>query len=733
MHSSISEAGAGAASGPTARTWQIPPTSGIESDPLLGCLIALTRLFNQPTGADTLIAGLPLIDQCLTPALFIRAAARVGISAKLDKRPIESITDMVLPAVLLLHDKQACVLLRRNSGASMQIILPETGDGEQEISAAALQERYSGHVLFARPAHRYHACDPGSAVPRPSHWFWGVVAQSWPIYAEVMIASLMVNLFALAMPLFTMNVYDRVVPNHTHETLWALAAGVMLVIVFDLVMRSLRGYFIDVAGKKIDVILSANLFEKVLAIQMAERPPSVGAFASNIQEFEAVREFLTSATASALIDLPLCAVFVAAMFWVGGPLGWLPLIALPLVVGSGLAVQGPLAKAVEASQRHTAQRQALLIESLIGLEAIKVNGAEGPMQALWEQTVGQLARLGLRSRFLSACAVNFAAFAQQATYLIVVVCGVYMIADGKLTTGGLIACTIFTGRALSPLSQVASLLTRYHQSRGALASIQRLMHLPVERPADKQFVHRPALRGSIEFRNVQFSYPRQTGNALDGVSFRIAAGERVGIIGRVGSGKTTVEKLILGLYPPASGNVLVDGVELRQFDPAQLRRSIGHVPQDVALFNGTVKDNIMLGAPSTDDAAVLRAARISGVADFIDRLPNGFDLPVGERGEALSGGQRQAIAIARAELLCPPVLVLDEPSSAMDNRSEELFKARLAVELEGRTLVLITHRASLLTLVNRLIVMDQGRVIADGPKDQVLAALAGRKLHVAAG
>jgi ATP-binding cassette subfamily C protein LapB len=246
-------------------------------------------------------------------------------------------------------------------------------------------------------------------------------------------------------------------------------------------------------------------------------------------------------------------------------------------------------------------------------------------------------------------------------------------------------------------------------------------------------VHRPTLRGDIEFRNVSFSYPSQSGVSLDAVSFRIVAGERVGIIGRVGSGKTTIERLILGLYPPSSGNVLVDGVELRQFDPAALRRGIGHVPQDVMLFNGSVRENIVLGAPSTDDAAVLRAAQIAGVSDFVNRLPNGFDLAVGERGEALSGGQRQAIAIARAVLLSPPVLVLDEPSSAMDNRSEELFKARLATELEGRTLLLITHRASLLTLVNRLIVMDQGRVVADGPKEQVLAALAGRKLHVATG
>lgn len=734
MHSAAitTEAAAETAGKRAAAPWELPPTSHhLEGDPLLGCLLILTRLYDRPMGSDALVAGLPLVDQRLTPELFIRAAARAGLSAKLSKRSLADISELVLPAVLLLDGRHACVLLRRNASGSAQVMLPETGVGEQEISLADLQQRYMGYVLFARPAHRFDQRGTESVLPRPRHWFWGVVGQCWPIYGEVMVASLLINVFALAMPLFTMNVYDRVVPNHTLETLWALSVGIMLVIVFDLLMRILRGYFIDVAGKKIDVILSANMFEKVLGIQMAMRPPSVGGFASNIQEFEAVRDFLTSATATALIDLPFSVLFICAMFWVGGALGWLPLVALPLVIGASVLVQGPLAKAVQATQRHASQRQALLIESLVGLETIKITGAEGPIQARWEQMLGHIAKLGLQSRFLSACAVNFAMFTQQIAYLAVVLCGVYAIADDKLTTGGLIACTIFTGRALSPMGQVATLLTRYHQSRSALASIDHLMKLPVERPADKTFVHRPTLRGDIEFRNVSFSYPNQSGTALDVVSFSITAGERVGIIGRVGSGKTTIEKLVLGLYLPSSGNVLIDGVELRQFDPAALRRGIGHVPQDVLLFNGSVRDNIVLGAPSADDAAVLRAAHIAGVGDFVNRLPNGFDLPVGERGEALSGGQRQAIAIARAELLSPPVLVLDEPSSAMDNRSEELFKARLAASLEGRTLLLITHRASLLTLVNRLIVMDQGRVVADGPKEQVLAALAGRTLHVA--
>jgi ATP-binding cassette, subfamily C, bacterial LapB len=695
---------------------------------LLGCLLALARMLDKPVAADTLTAGLPLVDQRLTPELFIRAAARAGLSAKVVKRPLAEISDLVLPAVLLLDDMQACVLVRKTAAGSAQIILPESDSGTREISLDDLAQRYSGHAIFLQSAYRFDERTAESAVPRVRHWFWGIVVQAWPIYGEVLLASLLINLFALVMPLFTMNVYDRVVPNHAIETLWALAIGAGIVVGFDLLMRTLRGYFIDVAGKKIDIILSANIFEKVLGLQLAARPASVGAFASGLQEFEAFREFVTSATITTLIDLPFVLLFVIALFWIGGPLAWVCVLALPIIVGVGLALQGPLSRVIQANVRLAAQRQAMLIETLVGLETIKVMGAEGPTQRKWEQAIGHIARLGLKVRFISATAVNFSVFAQQVANITVVVFGVYLIADDKLTMGGLIACTILTGRALAPLSQVAGLMTRYYQSRIALDSIDRMMHLPVERPAGKDFVHRPRLQGGIDFRNVSFTYPGQELAALDGVSFKIAPGERVGLIGRVGSGKTTIEKLILGLYAPTSGSVLMDGTELRQIDPAALRRDIGHVPQDITLFYGSVRDNIVLGAPYADDAAVLRAAAISGVTEFVNRLPNGFDLRVGERGEGLSGGQRQAIAIARAELLAPPVLLLDEPSSAMDNRSEEQFKIRLAAHLEGRTLVVVTHRASLLTLVNRLIVIDQGRIVADGPKEQVLAALAGGKL-----
>lgn len=712
-------------------SWHFAQADFVRDDPLLSCLILLTQMQNKPFSADTLTAGLPLVDLKLTPELFIRAAARAGLSAQIVKRSLDKISSLVLPAVLLLNDQQACVLVQKDDAGRAQVIMPETGVGVSDIALDELAQNYSGFAIFTRPAYQFDARTAESVIPRPEHWFWGVLHQAWPIYGEALVASFLINTFALVTPLFIMNVYDRVVPNHAVETLWVLAIGAALVFGFDFLMRTLRGYFVDLAGKKVDVILSASIFEKMMGIQMASRPASVGVFANNLQEFEAFRDFLTSATITTLIDLPFIFLFILTIWWIGGPLAWIPALAVPLVIAVGLMLQVPLRRVVQEVFRHSAQRQAMLIETLAGLETVKSVSAESPIQRKWEQIIGLIARLGLKSRFLSASVVNASLFMQQLVTIAIVVYGVYLISEQELTTGGLIACTILVGRALAPLSQVASLLTRYYQSKAALDSLNTMMHLPVERPPGKSFVHRPRFQGGIEFKEVSFSYPGQTVPALRNMSFKIAPGERVGIIGRIGTGKTTIEKLILGLYHPTSGAVLIDGVDMEQIDPAELRRNIGYVPQDVVLFYGSVKDNIVMGAPYVGDGAMLRAAEIAGVSDFVNRHPLGFDMRVGERGEGLSGGQKQTIAIARAQLLDPPILLMDEPSNSIDNRSEEIFKSRLEKTLEHKTLILVTHRATLLTLVNRLIVIDTGAVVADGPKDQVLAALADGRINVA--
>lgn len=716
-------------SAPPAVAW---PPAAVDSqrpdDPLLDCLIFLTRLHQRPKSAQALTAGLPLQDGCLTPALFARSAARAGINARLVRRPLEAINAALLPVVLLLHERRAVVLLGWQADGAARIADPDTGMGEDIRPRQQLLDQYAGSALLVRPAPVFDERSADHGALRSGHWFWGTLRKLWPIYGEVLLAAFLVNLFALALPLFTMNVYNRVVPNRAVETLWVLAIGVAVVALFDVLMRSLRAYFLDVAGKKFDVALSARLFEQVMGLRMEARPRSVGAFANQLSEFESFREFITSATLTTLIDLPFALLFLAVIAWIGGPLVFVPLVLMPVVILYGWRAQVRLRDLVQQSMRQASQKQATLIETLTGFETLRSVGAAGPIQRRWEQVVASMARLGMRSRLLSASVINVAGLAVQLSSLGILVYGVHRIIEGDLSVGGLIACVMLAGRALAPLAQVAGLLVRFDQSMAALRSVNQIMQLPVERPPERNFLHRPVLQGAIEFSNVSFNYPGQQIAALDNVSLKIAPGERVAVIGRIGSGKSTLEKLILGLYEPTAGAVLLDGIDLRQIDPADVRRNIGYVPQDVTLFFGSLRDNIALAAPQADDETVLRAAELAGVMSFVSRHPAGLEQQIGERGEGLSGGQRQAVAIARGLLLEPPVLIMDEPTNAMDNSSEEQFKNRLLPLLDGRTLLLVTHRASLLSLVGRVIVMDGGRIVADGPKDQVLEALRGGRL-----
>jgi ATP-binding cassette subfamily C protein LapB len=707
--------------------WEAEESHQTFDDPLLGCLTILSKILNKPHSADSLTAGLPLVDNRLTPKLFNRAAERAGLSSKVVKRQMRKISNLVLPAVLLLDDTNACILLEVK-GKKARVIFPETGAGESEIELKDLEALYTGYAIFIKPVHQFDTRTEHTAIPRASHWFWGTIMRFWPIYSEVFVASILVNSFALASPLFIMNVYDRVVPNHATETLWVLAIGVATVFMFELLLRTLRAYFIDMAGKRADVMLSSTIFEKVMAVKMAARSNSVGSFANSMQEFESFRDFFTSATLTTLIDLPFAFLFIAVIWMLAGPVAYIPLAVIPLTILVSVIIQIPLGRTIQQLFRHSGQRSSTLIETLTGLETIKSIGAETPIQRKWEQTIGFMTRYSQRAKLLSSTAINLTSFMQQMATVSVVVFGVYLITENELTMGALVASTILTGRALAPMAQLAGILTRYHQSKAALQSLNSLMNLPVERPSGREFLHRPEFRGGVEFKKVTFRYPEQPMDALSEVSFSIKPGEKVAFIGRIGSGKSTVEKLILGLYEPDEGSILLDGTDIRQVDPVDLRRNVGYAPQDVVLFYGSIRDNITMVAPFADDAAVLRAADVAGVSEFVNRHPSGFDMPVGERGEGLSGGQRQSVAVARALLLDPPVVVLDEPTNAMDNSTEERFKAKLSETLQDKTLLLVTHKASLLSLVDRIIVLDQGHLVADGPREQILTAL--KKGHI---
>lgn len=692
-----------------------------EKDSLLSCLVLLTRYYQNPFTAKSLIARLPVKKGQLTVDLFERAAARASLETEIIRCKFKKIEKEDLPAVLLMKNHEACLLVTDDEGKRKVIHPhnPKTFTDPDEII-----DQYSGEIIVVKPQYKQSARAKETLHRKHKNWFWKVVFKSWSIYSEVLVASLLINLFALVIPLFIMNVYDRVVPNYAIETMWVLASGVGLVFIFDMLLKTLRAYFIDVASKHSDRELSAKIFQQILGLRMNERPKSVGALANTVQSFELFRDFITSGTMTILVDLPFVVIFLLVIYLIGGSLFWIPMLVVPTIFLIGFLLQLPLIRLTRKSYQLSAEKQATLIESLSAIEAVKTTGAESKLQNRWEEIIKLASENGMRLRFISNSSLNITTLAQQVATIFVVIAGVYMISEGELTTGGLIACTILTGRALAPMAQVASLFTRYYQSVNALKSLDKIMQLNTDIDEEDHYLHRPAIQGELEFKNVSFSYYSEKISALNNVSFKVKSGEKIAIIGRVGSGKSTIARLIVKLYEPTEGVIYMDGTDYRQLNPDDLRQQIGYVSQDVTLFYGTIKENISVGAPFIEDKSLLKAAEIAGVTEFTKHHPQGFDRQVGEKGNELSGGQRQAIAMARALLLKPNLLVLDEPTAFMDDNSERRLKKHLKEQLSANgTLVLITHKMSMLELVERIIVVDYGRIVADGSKESVLNAL----------
>ena len=708
---------------------QLTQSHANTSDSLLGCLLLACRSHQVATTKDALIAGLPLRNGKMTPALFKRAAERVNLSVTILKKPLNQIRAEFLPVTLLLQNDEACKLISINKATNTaRVIYPELGDAEVAVALDEIAAQYVGYVIVTKTKYVFDKRAPEVGKVRLRHWFWGTLAENKRIYRDVMVAAFVVNMFALAMPMFTMNVYDRVVPNRSVETLWVMAIGVAVIVIGDLILRTMRGYFLDWASARIDVKLSARIMEQVLGTRLEQRPNSVGSLASNLRSFESVRDFITSATITTLIDVPFGLIFIIVMAWISPPM------VIPVLVGAvvmllyAFSVQSKMHELSETMYRAGAVRNATLIESLVGLETIKALGIEGGMQRKWEHSARYLTEVGSKLKLLSQSISNGSNAIQQIISVSLILLGVYLVTSGDLTMGGLIASTMLASRALVPISQTAGLLTQYHTAATSLKSLDEIMNKPIERPLDSNFLSRPTFRGDIEFREVSFKYPGAEESALTNVSFKIKAGEHVALLGRMGSGKTTIHKLMLGLYQPTEGAILIDGIDARQIDPAELRRCVGYVQQDTHLFYGTMRENLTITTPHADDSAILAAAHAGGIDDFINAHPKGFDLLVGERGETLSGGQKQGVGIARALIGKPSILLLDEPTSAMDHSGEDAVKKRLIDASAGKTMVLISHRSSLFDMAERIIVLDSGRVVADGPKEQVIEALRSGKV-----
>lgn len=698
-----------------------------DTDSLLDCLVFLTAHFGRAKSAGALSAGLAHDpSHPLRPRLFCEAAERIGLKARIVKRPdFSGIAEASLPCVLIAGKKDALVLISRGGVGGQCKIYDPAQKTTREITLNELQGIYSGYCMYVHPQPEF--LNPERADNKDSknarHWFWSVVEEGRSIYGMVLLASIFINLFVLVSPLFIMNVYDRVIPNNAIETGWALGLGALCVFVFDFVIRTIRGYLIDLSGRRIDVIAGRRIYDQVLNMKLAGRPKSSGVFANMLKDFDSVREFFTSASITVLVDLPFTLLFIFVIYQLAGSLAFVVLGIILAVLAVSFALQFPLKKLVRQSARSAEAKHGLLVETIHGLETIKSIGADGRFRARYGDYTAENALCGQSSRFVSSLSGNIATFLQQIASIVIVLFGMYMVKDGDLSVGGLIAAVLLGGRAIAPVGQMANLMTRYHQADGALKTLEKMMSQPVERPAEKQFLHRPDLSGAIAFEKVGFAYPATDRKVLDGVSFSLKAGERVGLVGRVGSGKSTISKLLIGLYEPSEGTVMLDGTDYRQIDPADIRRSMAYIAQDVFLFTGSVRDNIAAGKPSSSEQEILDAAKRAGVHDFISRHPLGYDAPVGEHGNNLSGGQKQAIALARAILLKPRILLCDEPTNAMDMQAEQSFLNYLGRELKDTTVLLITHKTSMLPVVDRLILLDQGKIVLDGPRDQVLEAL----------
>lgn len=699
------------------------------ADPLLGCLEIIARFYDRSVPRQALIAGLPVEDGRLTPRLFARAAQRAGLAARVVRRPLSQLTKLLLPAVILLKDGSSYVLLRTGGAGEAHIVIPETGSGVAKTTLAELEERYSGYVILAKPEFAFGDQDRYSQTAKARHWFWDSVKPLWPTYLQVVLAAALVNVLAIASPLFIMNVYDRVLPNKAVSTLWVLVIGIGLAIFFDLLLKTLRVALIGNAGRRADVLLASKIFRHVLSLDLSGRPHRTGEFANHLKDFEIVREFFTSNTVVTLTDLIFMSLFIFVIWQIAGLTAIVPLTAAVLVIAIGLAIQPPMNRVVNQAQSEAGYRHSLLLDAISGLETIKCARAEGQMQRQWELFVAQNAETAHNLRKISSFGLNLSAFIQQLVSVGVVVVGAYMFQEGEVSSGAIIAAVMLAGRAVAPLGQLASTFARSQQAFTSFRTLDKLMQMPEDGDGEARHVDSGIVAGKIEFSGVDFSYPEATTKALSDFNLTIQPGERVGIVGRIGSGKTTVGRLLSRLYVASEGNLLIDGVDIRQYHPSEVRRRVAFVAQDAALFHGSVRNNIVFGSPYVSDDVVMRAAELSGVADFVRLHPHGFNMPVGEGGRLLSSGQRHSIALARAFLFDPAIVFLDEPTGSMDMQSERSLMQRLKTAFRrDQTVIITTHRSSMLNLVDRVVVIDNGHVLLDGPKDKVMEQLSKGKL-----
>ena len=694
-------------------------------------IVLVTRLLGAPVSEAALSAEV-VRDKKLKVNYhsLVEVLRSHGFENTLSKRNLEDIPSLAVPVIIILHNEEAAVITQiEGSGQERKYHIRQVDGLEQELSHEQLSGLYLGYCWFIKPK---MATDMRSELPEyhlPKAWFWKVIWRFRSYYYQVILATIIINFLALVSSLYVMNVYDRVIPNQAYETLWVLSIGVVLAILFEFAAKMIRGHLTDIAGKKADLIISSALFRRVMALRLADRPASSGSYASNLREFEAVREFMTSASLLTIVDLPFLLLFIFVISMVGGKLALVPLTIIPIVVIVGFVVQRPLSRHINESMKEGSQRSGLAVEAIEGIETLKTNNATSWAQQRWDEYTAKTSASSIKVKDTSNFMVNFAVAMQQLNTVFLVVVGTYLIhADNhaeRITMGALIASVILSGRALAPLAQVAGLATRFQQAKLALRGVNDIVSRPIERSPERKYITLDNVQGNIAFENVTFKYKNESNNAVDELRINIRPGEKVGILGRIGSGKSTMLKLASGLYDTEKGNVTLDGVDMRQLDPNFLRNQVLLFSQSPRLFLGTLRENMDLARTDSysTDQDLLTALKRFGLDQIIRNHPRGLDMPLGEDGLGLSGGQKQIIALARMTLRDPKVVLLDEPTTSLDQGTERMALNAIAHWGRNRTMLLVTHRPQVLQIVNRIIVMENGKVVMDGPRDLVLQKL----------
>ena len=626
--------------------------------------------------------------------------------------PLPSWEDHWLPMLALMNDGTPVVVTKFQPQKNVQILTLSSQKTTETISWEEFFSQYSGYALLAKKL------SESEKNTQNGHWFFSAFRSSRWLYFQVAIAAIVSNFLALTTSIFTMTVYDRIIPNAAIESLYALSLGVILALGFDFIIKTLRARFIDIASKKVDLIVSRKLFNRILNFTASEQQQRSGAMAGIVKEFETLREFFTSSTLVILVDLPFIYLFVYVISLIAGPLAYVPMVAAPLVILVGLLLQPFMARAAKGGMESGVNKQAVLVETLNGLETVKAVGAGPLMRDRYQDALAAQANTGAKAKGLSQFMVNFSASVQQYAQIAIIFYGVFLIQDGTITQGALIAAVILGGRAMAPLGQLANVLSRANNALTAYKSLSQLFNSQRKNSEHSFSISRSEFEGEIEFKNVTFKYSPDADATLQDVSLKIEAGQKVALVGKMGSGKSTFLKLISGALSPTSGGVLLDGIDVRQIDNADRLNNIGVMPQEPWLFSGTIRENIQIGYYEYSDDQVIKAAETSTAIDFVGKLPEGFDYVLKEKGAGLSGGQKQTLCMARAMIHNPKILLLDEPTSALDQNSEKQVVDNLHKELSKTTALIVTHRNAILAMCDRVVVFDGGRIVADGPPEK---------------